>query len=517
MAVLTRADATPQEVELKLRLPPESRTALSRLALPGVGSRPVSERLYSVYFDTPELALKHAGVTLRLRRAGRRWIQTVKGTGGAAGGLHTRREWEWRVPGPQPDLSVLPPQEMPLDMQSPAIRDALRPVFVTDLTRRRRMLAFEDGDLVEFAVDRGEVRAEAAARDICEIELELKGGRAARLFEIGLLLARALPVRLEQQSKAEYGYGLAEGTAGAPCKATATALAADTGVNEAYKAILSGGLAHLQANEDGMLDGRDPEYLHQMRVALRRLRSAFGLFRDLAPRDTVEPLVGELRWLTACLGPARDWDVFLTETLPGIRGAPAIGAFVHAAEARRAGALAVARDAVRSTRYQEMLLGLGAWIATEPWLAGLGEEGLALAHAPVVDFAALVLERRYRRVVKRGRGFTRLEATERHRLRIAMKKLRYAAEFFSDLFPEKPTRVFLRSAMELQDLLGALNDAATTTHLLQETREADGAQSLIGVAGYIEGWVASDATHRVEHSRVEWKRFLAETRFWKRA
>jgi inorganic triphosphatase YgiF len=403
---------------------------------------------------------------------------------------------------------------MPLNLQAPEIRDTLHPVFVTDISRRRRLLAFEGGHKIEFALDRGELRAEAAAEPVCEIELELKEGSPARLFEVGLILARALPVRLEQRSKAERGYALAQHLVACPCKAAPVELTPDSSVNEAFKAILRCCLVHLQANEDGMLEGRDPEYLHQMRVALRRLRSAFGLFRGLILRESAETAVRELRWLTGCLGPARDWDVFVTETLPRVGAAPGMETFLHAAEVRRTHALSTAQEAVRATRYQELLLGMGAWNATEPWLAALGEEGLVSARGPVQAFARDVLERRYRRVVKRGQGFEQLAPQERHKLRIAMKKLRYAGEFFSALFPGKPARAFLKSAAELQDLLGALNDAAICTHLVQEVREHDTSHGLIGCAGYVEGWVAADAAHRVEHSKAAWTRFLAEKRYW---
>ncbi|HSD62075.1 MAG TPA: CYTH and CHAD domain-containing protein, partial [Burkholderiales bacterium] len=360
-----------QEVELKLRLPPEALAKLRRTALPGAvpGARGVSEQLHSIYFDTPELTLRRAGLALRLRRVGRRWVQTLKGGGGAEAGLHRRAEWEGAVPGPELDLSRLRIPEAAL-LHQPEVRDALRPVFTTEFRRRRRLLRFEGGDTVEYCVDRGEVRTEHAALPICEIELELKSGSPQRLFDLGFVLARALPVRLEGASKAERGYALARAEPPAPRKAGTVGLAPETAVNEAFKAIIRACLVQLQANEDGMLEGRDPEYLHQMRVALRRLRSALGMFRAVLPREALEPPAQELKWLAGRLGPARDWDVFLGETLPRVAapaGAAGIEAFRPAAEACRRRAVELARDAVQSPRYQELLLSLGAWLVAEPW------------------------------------------------------------------------------------------------------------------------------------------------------
>lgn len=508
-----------QEVELKLRLPPEAVARLRRLALPGAapGSRGVSEQLHSIYFDTPELALRRAGLALRLRRAGRRWVQTLKGGGGAEAGLHRRSEWECVVPGPELDLARLRTPAAAL-LHQPEVREALRPVFITEFRRRRRLLRFEGGDLVEFCVDRGEVRTEHAALPICEIELELKSGSPQRLFDLGFLLVRELPVRLEGASKAERGYALAQSEPPAPRKAGMVALAPEASVSEAFLAIVRACLVQLQANEDGTLEGRDPEYLHQMRVALRRLRSALVIFRAALPREALDAPVPELRWLTSQLGPARDWDVFMTETLPQV-AAPAVASGVEAfrglAEARRRRAAELARDAVQSRRYQELLLSLGAWLAAEPWLAALPPEGLPRVHGPVAQFAREVLERQRRRLRKRGRGFARLSPQERHRLRIAAKRLRYAGEFFSALFPGKEARSHLKSLAALQDVLGALNDAAVTEHLVREAMAGAGGAEAAAGAAFIEGWVAADAAHKAAHSKEAWKKFLVREAFWK--
>jgi inorganic triphosphatase YgiF len=507
-----------QETELKLRLPPEALPRLQRLALPGAApaSRALSEKLHSTYFDTPDFLLRRNGVALRLRRTRRGWVQTVKGGGGAGAGLHQRGEWEARVPGPQLDLEHLPGPAAAL-LLPPGVREELRPVFTTEFTRRRRMLRFEGGDAVEFSIDRGEVRAEHAASPICEIELELKSGSPLRLFDIGLALVRELPLRLENQSKAERGYALSRGEPPAPRKAVAVALTAETPVNVAFRAVVLACLEQLHANEDGMLEGRDVEYLHQMRVALRRLRSALGVFRAVFPPETLQPAREELKWLTGQLGPARDWDVFLTETLPRVKAPAAAAGFQAlrgAAEQVREGALARAQDAVQSARYQEMLLDLGAWLAAEPWLGSAEEEALARARGPVSEFAREALEQLARRVRKRGRGFEYLSPEERHRVRIAAKRLRYAGEFFSALYPPKPVRRYLKALAGLQDLLGALNDAATTGGLLREALAA-GTDPAAAAAGFVGGWVAADAEHRAAHAKEAWKDFLGCEPFWK--
>ena len=508
-----------EELEIKLRLPPEALGRLRRLRPPGAvaGRRPATRRLRAVYFDTPDFALRRSGFALRVRREGPRWIQSLKGGGGAAAGLHRRLEWESPLPRCEVNPGLLPRGGRGSVARSRKVRDALQPVFVTDISRRIRLLTFENGDRVEFALDRGEIRASSRAAPVCEIELELKAGAPARLFEVALALVRDLPVRLEPESKAERGYRLAGGMPRTPAKAEDVLLPADCTASGALAAILRSCLAHLQANEDGMLEGADVEYLHQMRVALRRMRSAFTLFNRLLPREAGEPQVREVKWLTPRLGAARDWDVFVTETLAKIAasgsGAPGMAKLVAAARVRQEQADDLAREAVGSRRYQELLLRLGAWIAGEAWLEPLEGEARAHMDQPAREFARAELERRHRKLVKGGEHLAALAPAERHRMRIAAKKLRYAGEFFSSLFPGKAARAYTKALGELQDVLGALNDAATTVHLVREL--AGVGTEPAPAAGFVEGWVASETAHRVAHLEETWGRFLEQKRFWK--
>jgi len=509
-----------EELEIKLRLPPEALGRLRRLRLPGAvaGQRPATRRLRAVYFDTPDFALRRSGFALRVRREGPRWIQSLKGGGGSAAGLHRRLEWESPVPRCEVNPGLLPQNGPGSVARSRKVRDSLQPLFVSDIFRRTRLLTFDNGERVEFALDRGEIRAGDQVEQVCEIELELKAGAPGRLFEVGLALVRGLPVRLEPESKAERGYRLAGGSLRTPVKADDIPLPGESTVNGALAGILRACLTHLQANEDGMLErGADVEYLHQMRVALRRMRSAFTIFRRLLPREPVEPQVQEIKWLTARLGAARDWDVFVSETLERITasgsGAPGMDEFAAAARARQEMADDLAREAVGSRRYQELLLRLGAWITGEGWLEPLDGEGRARMGQPARDFARAELERRHRKLVRRGGHLAALAPAERHRMRIAAKKLRYAGEFFYSLFPGRVARAYTKALGELQDVLGALNDAATTGRLVRELAAAGTEPA--PAAGFVEGWVASETAHRMAHMEETWGRFLEQKRFWK--
>ena len=169
-----------------------------------------------------------------------------------------------------------------------------------------------------------------------------------------------MPLAVENRSKAERGFALARGDRAAPVKARPAALSTEMSVEDAFKAVIWASLAHLQANERGMLEGADPEYLHQMRVALRRLRSAFSVFAPLFPAETIAPIAAELKWLAASLGPARDWDVFMTETLPPVHEEfgehAALTAFAQQCAGLRRTAARRARRTVASQRYQHLVL-----------------------------------------------------------------------------------------------------------------------------------------------------------------
>lgn len=504
------------EIELKLLVPPDSirRLAAHRL----LGGRPVRRRLYSVYYDTPAFELWRQGIALRLRRDGRRWMQTVKGGGTAQGGLHQRSEAEAEVAGPAPDFSRITDPALAGAFASPQLRAQLKPVFITEFTRSSRMLELDAGARIEASVDQGAIRSGNRAEPLSELELELKGGAPRHLYELALRLAEDIPLSIEDRSKADRGYALARDEPAAPVRARPAVLDRGMSVNDAFKAVMWAGLAHLQANERGMVEGRDPEYLHQMRVALRRLRSAVSVFTPPFPGPVIEPARKELKWLAASLGPARDWDVFVTETLPPIEAE--FGAhggltdFSARCERLRRAANARARRAVRSARYRHLALSTAAWLAAEGWHSQLGQEASAALQSPVGEFAAAVLERRYGQVRKKGRKLGGLSAVALHRLRIAIKKFRYAADFFAGLYEPGAARQALRRLSRLQDVLGAMNDAATVANLMARGFAGARGRRVLEAKGILLGWSRGRAATLRRELKSGWKEFRSAEKFW---
>ncbi len=506
------------ETELKLLVPVESaRRLASHRLLKGPG-QPRRMKLHSVYYDTPALDLWRQGIALRLRRQGRRWVQTVKGGGTARGGLHQRVEDESEVTGPAPDFSRIRAGELADVFASPRLRARLKPVFTADYSRVSRMLELDAGTRVEASVDQGVIRSGNRTEALSELELELKDGKPHRLYELALKLAEDVPLSIGDRSKAERGYALARGRPEAPVKARPAALDHGMSVNDAFKAVMWANLAHLQANERGMLEGGDPEYLHQTRVALRRLRSAVTVFAPLFPEPVLSPVRAGLKWLAASLGGARDWDVFLTQTLPPIMAelGPHGGLedFAARCEKLRGVANRRARRAVRSARYRRLSLRLAAWLSSEGWQKRLDLAARAALQTPIDGYAGAVLERRYSQVRKKGRKLAGLSAAQLHRLRIAVKKLRYAADFFAGLYEEKAAREALKRLSGLQDILGSMNDAATVANLMAQGFGGARGRRALEARGMLLGWSRGRAAALKRELKGAWKTFRSTEKFW---
>jgi triphosphatase len=506
------------ETELKLTA---SRAALERLAAATaarLGRDAPAEQLHSVYYDSADHGLWRRGLALRMRRDANGWTQCVKGGGSVEAGIHRRFESEARLGGDAPDIDRIDDPEL-----AAAVRRALdgappRALFSTDIARRTWTLSPAPETLIELCFDRGDIRAGARREAICEVELELKRGRAWRLYETALELEREAPLRVEHRSKAERGYALARGVGPHPVKARPSEVAPDHTAIEAFRAICFGCIGHLQANRAGLLAGEDTEYLHQMRVALRRLRSAFSVFAPVLPAPALEAPLAEIRWLARALGPARDWDVFCATTLvpignqlPGHRGLQAIG---RAGERLRERARRRARRAVASRRYERLLLGLGAWLSGESWASLMPLDRARALRQPVTGYAVAALERRSRKVRARGRGLSHLKTAELHRLRIAVKKLRYAATFFAPLFPERGTRASMRNLEALQDALGGINDCRTAERFAREAGASARGEQGQQARELLANWIEAARSDHLRALRSAWKAFRTGGPIW---
>lgn len=451
------------EVELKLALPPQQVEAFLKL----MARRRAPEKLALLtrYFDTPDFALSAQGVALRVRRVGRRWVQTLKTEGERIGGLSRRVEYEMPIRRGEPDWDAFPPDARVWVPE--ALRMQVQPVFETRFERTAWQIKGTHGAAIEVALDIGKVIAGKRSQPICEIELELKSGQPDALFDLALTWARRLDCLPFDISKAERGVRLAHDQPLTPVKSAPLNLQGDMAVAEGFAAAVQVCLTQFQANVPGVLASDDIEYVHQARVALRRLRAVLHAYRKafVLPDD----LMQGLRALVASMGPVRDWDVLCNEILP--EAAPAFAD--HEQWQQGMARLQAHRAELRTSMKQDLLAARpGEWLLAMQ-LGLLQRNGWALAATkptlpttPLAQSAAKILQKGHRRITKGVKAFADLSPTQRHLLRIEIKRQRYLAEFFSGVFAGREQDRYLVRLKKLQDLLGREHDCQIAHDLL---------------------------------------------------
>ncbi|HEY3920408.1 MAG TPA: CYTH and CHAD domain-containing protein [Stellaceae bacterium] len=453
------------EVELKL----EATGAAARRLLKAAWFRrmeraPIKrQHLVSVYYDTPGCALRDEGMSLRVRRVGARRLQTVKADPKGAAGPFGRHEWESQIAGPEPDLAFA--KHTALDrFRLKKLRHRLRPVFETDVQRVAVPLRHR-GSEIELAIDRGEVKTRRRRAPISEIEIELKAGDPAPAIDLARRIAKTVSVGYSAKAKAERGYALSAGETAAPVFDDTVVLDRDMTAGEAFKVIALSCLHHLAGNREAIAAG-DREGVHQMRVGLRRLRAAMAFFKTLLPDAESARIRKNLKWLLGELGPARDLDVLIREGVEPLQQERADGAALAALDSdlkhRRRASLERAKAAIASDRYRATTLDTALWIAGGGWSRTSAPLIAGRRERRVADFAAEELARRDRKIVKRVKHLDKLDPHHRHKLRIAVKKLRYADEFFASLYDHGGARRCLKyhgqALQAMQSALGKLND-----------------------------------------------------------
>ncbi|MGY8708139.1 CHAD domain-containing protein [Bradyrhizobium sp. 18BD] len=476
------------EIELKLLVDADRIADFNAAPVIAANARNKGSRkhLKSVYYDTPARLLRRNGLSLRVRQSGARFVQTVKTD---AGDDPLRRgEWEASVPSLSPDLALAMPF-IPEKLREHLQTHPLEAVFTADIHRHARMIDLPTGT-VEIAFDQGELVAGERSLPVSEIELELKSGSASTIYEVALRLAEYGAAKPSIRSKSARGFDLAAGKPPSARRPRKLHLDPSVTLDEAFATILRSCYLHLLQSLPAAEDGRNPEGVHQLRVSLRRLRSALDLMRSVGALSNLDALRSEAKWLAQDLSAARDWDVFQLDTLPTIaKACPSVAGFDalgKAAAKRQSDAYRKAHRALADRRCAAFLIGLGGWIETRGWRNDVAAEDLGQLAEPAVNFAQRVLAEQHAKVLKRGRRFKSLSAEQVHRVRLATKRLRYLSEFLLPLYEDrKSARRFSRRLAGLQEELGAFNDMAVTASLLDGLgTEPDSAIAAAAIAGW---------------------------------
>lgn len=500
------------EVELKLQV--EGGRAALEEAL-GVRDWPLT-RLEAHYFDTAGGMLAAHRFAWRVRREDGRWVQTLKGAGGA-GRLLQRLEDEVVLPE-APSGDAVPRPDITLHRHSAAGRalaealsGALDDVstlvverYATRVERRTRVFE-QDGARVEAAWDVGEIHANGQSLPVCELELELKDGPAEVLCTLARPWVQAHGLWIASASKGARGERLAAGRRhGAAVKAGTPALAWSMTPQALLQSVVAECLAQVLPNAGEVAAGStEADHVHQARVGLRRLRTAL---RELGGMAGDAPVLDDaglqvLAQAFSRLGEVRDQEAVARAVQDRLAAAGAPEGLQWPApehEPRPPGA------AVRDPAFQAVLLDLIAFTLREP------ARGPGCGEGDCRRLLRRRLAKLHRQVADDGERFTELSVEHQHRVRKRLKRLRYLAEFVAPLFGRRAVEDYLEALRPAQDALGLHNDDAVG---LEAYRRAAARQS---EAWFAVGWLQARQHDTARECRRALRKVAQAPRFWKK-
>jgi inorganic triphosphatase YgiF len=496
-ALLTRTLLMHQETELKFVGDERALGALrqSEMFLDFAGYRNATTVVRcATYYDTEDHALREAGYVLRVRGEGNVHSQTLKRVG--SGELVTRAEYKSEIDGIRPDLSSIPDSRARWKVTHLLAGRSLEPIFEVDTRRTRVLLTPARNVEIEAAIDTGEIRLASESQRriaISEVEFELVRGGMNDLLATARLLTRGLPLTLSFLSKPERGFRLAQDESLGAWKPGRIQLRSAQTADDALASIIGNCVRHLLNNLDAVAQGHSPEGVHQMRVALRRLRVAVSLLSS-RQRSPFTGLMNEVRDLARELGACRDKEVLLNQlTLPVARQLGRDDAFeplVLRLEQARDASWQGAISWISSERFRNLALDLVSVMQQRPWLSNPNSHRDMEADAQ--GFARAQVRRRLLQSRKALRRAGKMRADDLHALRISLKKLRYTLEFFDSLEARGSARLILRKISRLQDVLGDMNDVLVAKPqlrtILAESRADDDATAVSLAGGMVLGW-----------------------------
>ena len=503
-----------RELELKVEL---SKSDVERLRGELTASElaigpPTGKRLRSVYFDTPEHDLHAAGISLRLRRHNGGWLQTVKADQHVEGGASNPIELEAPVDREEPDLAKIADKKIKRAAQKAAKGTTLKPVFETIVQRTTRTIKAQ-GSEIELAVDDGEVRAGDEAREVREAELELKAGDAEGLLLAAEALLAGHELKLSTRSKAERGYRLVlqkMGTSQEPEKARPIRIARKDTCAKAFAAILQSAVRQILVNREAVLQTDDPNGAHQLRIGLRRLRSALRALRPLCDRSSLGIFERCARDMGRCVGALRDADVLISSIHAPVEAAASDKAgFAELLETLTRGRQRrrdEVRAALRGPAWTKLQLYLSLWprtLAENPKLEKL-----------IAGHARKVLGKAWKKAERLGGNLGKLDVERRHEMRKALKKVRYQAEFFAPLFGERDSERFIERLKTLQDVFGYINDVRMAPKLVELQKQSNAGIDAARAASYTVGHHEARAAHVWNGAGDAWNDLKRARRFW---
>ncbi|PWS37360.1 hypothetical protein DFH01_10990 [Falsiroseomonas bella] len=448
------------------------------------------------WLDTAEGALAGEGLALEQGRRGPRRLIRVLPQAGST----------WLPGTPPPTLDEIGPAALPAEAGDGAVMPVAG--FAGTLTR----LVLRGG--VEAALLKGRLRSVAEERPAARLTLT---GEPSAVLETMAALAETVPLLPARAALAEEGRALARGEALRPRRLGAPVLDPSLDVETALCLALGHLTEVLLWHAPGAHAGTSPEGVHQMRVAMRRLRSLLRVFRPACDGPSLRRFDAGLREMAKVLGPARDWDVWLgglgAEIAEALPEDARIAALLRAARHKRESAYAALRPVLEGPELRRLAWSAVALATHRPWREESGDGQADRRTQPLGEFGAKVLDRRWKRLTLPGRQIADLPDPEFHALRIEGKRMRYAAELFAPLWSRKRAKRFLGCLAEVQDAFGLANDASVARDLMAGLT-AKGGGNLQWAAGVAEGWTLAKARRARSKAAAAWKDLLDEGIFW---
>lgn len=480
-------------------------------AIAGCNPAFITRRINIGYFDTADFALHRGGAMLSVSRRGKRFIQTLSST--PPGEPERAIEWCREVREFIPDLMEFE-QVLATEWEVSLKELAIEPAFVIKVRRRECRLKIGTS-AVDVVIDQGKIASGVHVRPVSEVKLTLASGQPHTVYEVAACIFKSHRFTLSTMSQATRGFSLAIGHPPEFSKFVPLTLDQQGSGDTAILRILRAFQNHVLANHEAAADGRNSEGVHQLRIGLRRLRSALRLLRGIMPPEILGGFLQDARSAANACSAARNWDVFLTETLPkivdGCENFGDFGSLQLAAERQRGEAYNSVRHMLSAEPYVRFHLALGMWIGGAEWQTrAMASPGLS---GPVTSFATAVLIDSHRRIHKRGEHFRRLSPQALHRLRVAAKNLRYTADSLGSVMgdltrKQKRTRRYFRALSRLQTQLGYANDMATTRQLIEALgNDRWNTPAVWQAAGVVVGWSAHSVAESNVLLRMTWQAF----------
>ncbi len=444
------------EIEVKLAAEPAKLKLLNEMTFDGVmsSSEWVGQSLKNTYFDTQNFKLRELKIGLRIRAQGEQLIQTVKSSGKSMGGLHQRNESEAFIDEFKIDIDQVEDPYLKILLEEAIEEDGeLQPVFSTHFQRQTSDFNFEDGTVIEVAIDQGNIYYDDESSPISEVELELKQGNARHLFQLSRQLISQHDFVVSNSSKAGRGYSLCSEIKVTDRRITTLEISPGTAAEEAFEMICYNGLKHWQYYEQFLESSIAPEAILQMYRALLYVQNVYHIFGALIPRHATTDLRANWEWLSQFLesivsvaNQRKHLNMMLNQ---GLASEEQLAEAFESSEVELKTVVEKFKKLLSSSRYNLVMLGISEWLFFKDWRPFIEDKNKVLLNAPIIDFAVAQLEhilREFKRSFDSKDPLSEVFCLEQ------VSKLRRALDmglFFGGLFDHKQRQQYRQPWLDL--------------------------------------------------------------------